>query len=73
MEYNGYAAEIEFDDGDQIYHGRVSNIDDVITLEGYTESELHQAFIDSVEDYLEFCQSENKLPSQPKSQSTILR
>ncbi len=65
MEYKGYIAEIEYDDEDQIYHGRVPGITDVITFEGKTQKELEQAFIDSVEDYLDFCKSENKVPSIP--------
>jgi len=67
MEYKGYIAEIEFDEGDQIYHGRVPEIEDVITFEGKTHEELEQAFVDSIEDYLDFCLTENKEPSIPSN------
>lgn len=65
MEYKGYTAEIEFDNGDQYYHGRVPEIEDVITFEGKNHEELEQAFVDSIEDYLDFCRVEKKAPSKP--------
>lgn len=55
MEYKGYFARVEFDDEANIFHGEVINFRDVITFEGQSVDELRKAFIDSVEDYLEFC------------------
>ena len=53
MEYKGYFAKVEFDDDDNIFHGEVINLRDVITFEGETVTELKKAFHDSVDDYLE--------------------
>jgi predicted HicB family RNase H-like nuclease len=43
------------------------DITDVITFEGTTVDEIRQAFRDSVDDYLEFCQELGKEPDKPFS------
>jgi predicted HicB family RNase H-like nuclease len=60
MEYKGYFAKIEFDDGANIFHGEVINLRDVITFEGETVKELKQAFQDSIDDYLDLARKEGK-------------
>ena len=56
MIYKGYRANIEFDEDADIYYGEVMNISDVITFQGETFQEVTKAFVDSVEDYIEFCE-----------------
>jgi predicted HicB family RNase H-like nuclease len=73
MEYKGYLAHVEFDSEANIFHGEVINIRDVITFQGKSVDELHQAFIDSVEDYLEFCQERSETPEQPFSGRFTIR
>ena len=65
MEYKGYLAHIQFDEGANVFHGEVINIRDVITFQGKTVSELRQAFEDSVEDYLAFCAERGEEPNPP--------
>ena len=45
MEYKGYFAKVEFDDDDNIFHGEVINLRDVITFEGETVKELKRSGI----------------------------
>jgi len=73
MEYKGYLAHVEFDDEANIFHGEVINIQDVITFQGKSVGELHQAFIDSVEDYLAFCAERGEEPDQPFSGRFTIR
>jgi predicted HicB family RNase H-like nuclease len=73
MEYKGYLAHVEFDSEANIFHGEVINIRDVITFQGKSVDELHQAFIDSVEDYLEFCQERSETPERPFSGRFTIR
>ena len=54
MEYKGYVAKVEFDDEDDVFHGEVINLRDVITFQGQSVGELRQAFQESVKDYLAF-------------------
>ena len=73
MEYKGYLAKVEFDDKDNIFHGEIINLRDVITFEGETVEELLKAFHDSVEDYLEFCAKRGEDPEKPYSGKFIVR
>lgn len=67
MQYKGYLSRVEFDDEANVFHGEVINIRDVITFQGRSVDELHQAFEDSVEDYLAFCAELREEPNQPFS------
>jgi predicted HicB family RNase H-like nuclease len=67
MEYKGYVAKVEFDDEDEIFHGEVINLRDVITFQGESVTELKEAFHDSVEDYLDFCSERGENPEKPFS------
>jgi predicted HicB family RNase H-like nuclease len=67
MEYKRYLARVEFDDEANLFHGEVINIRDVITFQGQSVEELHQALQDSVEDYLEFCAERGEPADKPFS------
>ena len=56
MTYKGYEALVQYDEDAEIFHGEVMNLRDVITFQGSSAEELKQAFANSVEDYLAFCQ-----------------
>ncbi|HZU34518.1 MAG TPA: type II toxin-antitoxin system HicB family antitoxin [Gemmataceae bacterium] len=74
MEYKGYTGQITgVDEKQGLIHGRVANLNDVITFEGKTYKELRQAFHDSVEDYLEFCEQLERPPEKPLSGKILLR
>ncbi|NNK02088.1 MAG: type II toxin-antitoxin system HicB family antitoxin [Desulfatitalea sp.] len=73
MEYKGYFAKVEFDDDDNIFHGEVINLRDVITFEGETVKELKQAFLDSVDDYLDFCAERGEEAEKPYSGKFVIR
>jgi predicted HicB family RNase H-like nuclease len=73
MEYKGYIGVVEYDDEAGIFHGEVANLRDVITFQGETVSELRQALIDSIEDYLEFCTQRGEQPDKPLSGKLLLR
>ncbi len=73
MTYKGYSGQVEFDDEADILHGRVIDIQDVITFQGETVAEIRQAFHDSVDDYLEFCQELGREPEKPLSGHLLFR
>jgi len=73
MEYKGYIGKVEFDDEAGVFHGEVINLRDVITFEGETVGELRQAFEDSIEDYLEFCDERGEEPGRPFSGKFVVR
>jgi len=67
LTYKGYVGHVEFDDEAEFFHGEVINTKDVITFQGESVKEIKQAFIDSVNDYLEFCAESGEQPDKPFS------
>lgn len=73
MNHKGYIGHVEFDADAEIFHGEIINMRDVVTFQGTTVSELKQAFIASVEDYLAFCTERGEQPDKPFSGKFNLR
>ena len=65
IEYKGYHGEFSFDDEAGIFHGEVVGTRDVITFQGQSVEELHTAFRDSIEAYLDFCARRGTEPDPP--------
>lgn len=73
LTYKGYVGHIEFDDEAEIFHGEVINIRDVVTFQGSSVTEIKKAFKDSIDDYLDFCESRGEDPEKPYSGRLNLR
>ena len=73
LTYKGYHGNIEFDEKAGLFHGEVVDLRDVITFQGTSVDELEQAFRDSIDDYLEFCQQRDEEPDRPFSGRLMLR
>jgi len=71
--YKGYRGAVRFDDEAEIFHGDVAGIRDVVTFQGRTVAELKTAFQESIDDYLEFCESRGEVPAKPYSGRFLLR
>lgn len=67
LNYKGYTGQLEIDEERGIIFGRILDIRDVVTFKGETVSEAKQAFQDSVDDYLEFCQEIGQEADKPFS------
>ena len=52
-----------------LFHGEVIDLRDVVTFQGRSVEELEEAFRDSVDDYLQFCEE----PDRPFSGRLMLR
>jgi predicted HicB family RNase H-like nuclease len=63
--YKGYRGKLEIDKDTDLIFGRVLDIRDVVTFKGETIAEAKQAFQDSVDDYLEFCQMTGTESDEP--------
>lgn len=63
--YKGYTGTIAVDVEANIIHGEVVGLKDVITFQGATAVEAAQAFRDSVDDYLNYCQELGESPERP--------
>ena len=67
MEYKGYLGSVEYDAEAKIFHGDIINTRDVITFQGTSVDEIEQAFIDSIEDYIAWCNKDGVEPEKPYS------
>jgi predicted HicB family RNase H-like nuclease len=67
MKHKNYIGHVTFDEESEIFYGEVINTRDVITFQGKTVQEIKKAFVDSVEDYLAFCQERGESPDKPFS------
>lgn len=65
LRYKGYTTVLQRDPESHIWHGRVLDIQDVVIFEGKTKIEAEKEFHRSVEAYLNFCQTIERLPNQP--------
>jgi predicted HicB family RNase H-like nuclease len=65
--HKGYTGSLEIDENAGIIFGRILGIRDVVTFAGETVAEAKQAFEDSVDDYLAFCQELEQTPDKPFS------
>ena len=52
LEHEGYKGTIKYSAQDDVFHGKLIGIDDLVTYEGNTYKELKEAFKESIEDYI---------------------
>ncbi len=73
MKYKDYEAVIGFDEEDQILHGRVLNVRDVISFHGESIEEVRLAFEEAINDYLTDCAEQGRDPDKPFSGKFVVR
>ncbi len=64
LTYKDFFGSVHFDSDDQVFHGKIEGIEDLVTFEGTSVSELVQSFEDAVEDYLDLCNQTGKKPEK---------
>lgn len=73
MRYKGYTATVEYDPSVNMLHGRVDNIQGVISFAAKSTEDLQSEFEASVDDYLTFCAEHGIEPEKPYSGRLVLR
>lgn len=73
LEYKGYVAQIETDEENNGFHGRVINISDIVNFKGKSMAELKREFAKSIEVYFDYCLEKGGVPEQPFTGKFILR
>jgi len=73
MKYKGYLGEVTYDDEAKIFHGEVIGLKDIITFQGKSVNELTQAFQDSINDYIAWCEKRNERPEKTYSGKLHIR
>ena len=65
LRFKGYEGTVELDPERGICRGKISLIDDLVTYEASTPSDLQKEFETAVEDYLETCRELGRAPRLP--------
>lgn len=60
IKYKNYIGSVEYSQEDDIFHGKINGINDLVTFEGDCVSKLKAAFKEAVEDYKELCEIADK-------------
>jgi hypothetical protein len=63
MVHKGFIGTVHHNADDEIFHGKIEGINDLITFEGNSVKELKEAFMEAVEDYVLLCKKTGKEPS----------
>lgn len=64
IKYKDYLASVQFNADDEVFHGKVLGINDLVNFEGVSVKELKRAFAVAVEDYIETCKAVGKDPDK---------
>lgn len=73
MTYKGYVATYELDEDDNVFYGKLTGINQLVTFEADNAKDLKQAFHDSVDDYLAYCAEQGVEPDKPYKGSLNIR
>ena len=73
LNYNGFAARVEFDAEDRLFVGHIAGIRDIIGFHGESVAELEAAFHEAVDDYVAACEKLGQSPDKPYSGRVMLR
>lgn len=64
LQYKNYYAAVHFSADDEVFHGKILGINDLVSFEGASVKELKSAFEEAVHDYLETCEAIGKEPEK---------
>lgn len=73
LKYRGFIARVEFSADDNVFVGRLLNINDIVVFDAETVKGLKQSMKESVDFYLEVCDKTGKKPKKAYSGKIILR
>ena len=62
LKHKEFIGSVEFSAADELFFGKITGIDDLVSFEGESVKELKTAFVEAVENYIELCKSQNKDP-----------
>ncbi len=60
LKYKDFIGSVHFSAEDEVFHGKIEGINDLVTFEGTTVSKLKSAFKEAVVDYVEICKETGK-------------
>jgi len=60
MEYRGFCSKVEYCSESEVFHGKIMNIDGLVSFEGRTVEELKKDFREAVDYYIKSCEKIGK-------------
>lgn len=60
LEYKEFIGSVRFSADDEVFHGKLEGIDDLVSYEGTTVVELKKNFRKAVDDYIVLCSEAGK-------------
>lgn len=73
LEHRGYLGSVHYSKEDNVLHGRLEFIRDLVTYEAQDLVGLKAAFQESIDDYLQFCRDHGCRPDVPLKWSFNVR
>lgn len=73
LEYKGYFGSVDYSDEDEVFHGRLEFLRDLVTYEATDAKGLKRAFYEAVDDYLALCSEQGRQPDTPLKGSFNIR
>jgi len=64
LQYKNYYGSVHFNASDEVFHGKVLGINDLVNFEGTSVKELKSAFEEAIEDYIDTCNEIGKSPDK---------
>lgn len=65
LEYKGYVGAAELSEEDNVFHGKLLYLRDLVSYESATARGLVKAFRQAVDAYLDDCAAEGRAPDRP--------
>lgn len=62
--YKGYVGSVQYHAADEVFHGKIAAITDLVTFEADSAKQLRLEFEQAVDDYLTLCATVGKEPSK---------
>ena len=60
LKYKEFIGSVHFSGSDEVFHGKIEGINDLVTFEGESVQTLKKAFKEAVDDYLRLCEQVGK-------------
>lgn len=64
LTYKGYIGSVQYSPEDEVFHGRIEAIADLVTFEADSAKQLRLEFEAAVDDYLDTCEQIGKTPDK---------
>ncbi|MDY6861994.1 MAG: type II toxin-antitoxin system HicB family antitoxin [Thermodesulfobacteriota bacterium] len=60
LQYKNFIGSVHFNAEDNLFHGKIEGISDLVTFEGTNVEEIKTAFQEAVDDYILLCKEAGK-------------